>query len=674
MMPTAKYGSLGSKERCSNKVIAAIFVVSLVSAAGLVTGLIFFLFPPKSTPYRIQPPSASVVDNITLSSPLPPDPSCDWRRAASPAQICSHDTEAEGERKCSKYIDVVTRGRFPEHDDDDGPGPPADKEWPDGLAPVYICARNNTRTALVGPFTSRVQEWHTIHVFLSLLSPGDRIVKYTGDTVSANDTTTPIGYPPLHMHHIHVYANYTPHWFETHGDYPLDAHGYSLSSPPPGSCIVVKDEPPTKVFAQVNDVRFSTGTAMAGGSAGGTPTEYERLSLEALRARAPAYRWYFRIQFELEPGSSSGPPPLDRHDYGALGAASAQLGAASAQASAAVGAASSAALGAVSSTIGGIITPRASAAAARGAARARAEAEAARANACKPVHKLILMYPMDEHVSSDVLQRFDCGNRQSLFTYSIVLPSSGTVVPPSWMHTHRARHGGYVLLRGEHTLFSLVAGAPNASSAVENLTAAHIEYTTLLEDVSAMPASARVASLRRAVLERAGASLLCHDDERQPTSFAINETGDGLGGHFDRQGATVCEPFSFRADEKVTAFSFVNPNWALDLKVFSQHTMLFLLFTPDPAAAEPPPLVTQQLPHEYRVLDLDRNLYDARSLHCKPSYQPPGRGSHHWHHTSGLNCTVETEGAELDEAPHQPGRWAGSWPLLGSVLRLPTWL
>ena len=67
------------------------------------------------------------------------------------------------------------------------------------------------------------------------------------------------------MHHIHVYANDLPHWFETHGDYPLDAHGYSLSSPPLGSCVVVQEATPTTVFAQVNDVRFSTGTAMATG-------------------------------------------------------------------------------------------------------------------------------------------------------------------------------------------------------------------------------------------------------------------------------------------------------------------------------------------------------------------------------------------------------------------------
>ena len=76
-------------------------------------------------------------------------------------------------------------------------------------------------------------------------------------------------------------------------------------------------------------------------------------------------------------------------------------------------------------------------------------------------------------------------------------------------------------------------------------------------------------------------------------------------------------PFRFQTYERVTVFSFVNPNWAQHLKVFPQHTMLSLPFTPDPGSSEPPPpLITQQWPEDFHVLDLDRSLVDAHALHC----------------------------------------------------------
>jgi hypothetical protein len=62
----------------------------------------------------------------------------------------------------------------------------------------------------------------------------------------------------------------------------------------------------------------------------------------------------------------------------------------------------------------------------------------------------------------------------------------------SFRDTHRARHGGYVLLRGEHTLFSLVAGAVDASAVEGNSTIAHAEYAAFMRSLEATPASERV--------------------------------------------------------------------------------------------------------------------------------------------------------------------------------------
>ena len=266
--------------------------------------------------------------------------------------------------------------------------------------------RNDTRTRsfLVGPFRSRVQQWHQIGVSVPLLQRGDRIVRYTGDAVSARDASTPIGYPPLHMHHIHVHhpgAGDDPpswrqdvdHWWETHGDYARagdDHFDYSLASPPPGCCVVMDHNEPLFVDAQLNDVRFSTGTAMAG-DGGASP------NLSAFVALQPSYSWFLRIGFEIEP------PPTT----------------------------------ATSST-------------------------SAATAPCTPVHKIVLGFPFDEHAQHDPLARFDAGNRETVFVWTHTLPHGGTIVTPSHSHIHRARHGGHLLVRGSHTLEGLTGNSIDA--------------------------------------------------------------------------------------------------------------------------------------------------------------------------------------------------------------------
>jgi len=55
----------------------------------------------------------------------------------------------------------------------------------------------------VGPFESRPGDWHSLGiVYDELLQPSDRVVAFTADSVSAGGE--PVGYPPLHMHHVHV--------------------------------------------------------------------------------------------------------------------------------------------------------------------------------------------------------------------------------------------------------------------------------------------------------------------------------------------------------------------------------------------------------------------------------------------------------------------------------------
>ena len=476
--------------------------------------------------------------------PDPPNGSCGWERLeAWSARVCASDSEQSAWVRCA----ATSRTH----------------NYHTAAAPAWRCMNGTVRSLLVGPFRSRVQEWHSITITAPLLRRGDRIVRFTGGAVRAYDAITAIGYPPVHVHHLHVHHALESHFFETHGDYlsassaqhpayNMYENSYSLSSPPAGTCVVQDDAAPIEVDAQINDVRFSTGTAMAGEpsvepSADRRPSAVRISRLEALRAASPPLTWYLRIAFDVQSDSGGGsghatalPPP------------------------------------------------------------------------CTPVHKLILGYPLDEHALADPLLRFDAGNRETLFTWTLTLPVSGRLAQPAWLHAHRARYGGYLLLRGAHSVTELLSMQGDRRGALDNLR-------------GSLPPSNRTATVRAILLERAmrNGSLLCHDDPAEPTFVARAERGDGLGGIFDRQGRVVCEPFAFGASEVLTAVYLSRPVWATDLVPFPQHAQLAFYYTldakassGDDGAAKRVPLIQVLQAQTYTVIDLDGTLEGARSRRC----------------------------------------------------------
>ena len=463
-----------------------------------------------------------------------PNTTCEWE-LLPPASTCSSDSEQVAVSLCSDLLRDASNA---------------------STVPIWRCVHGTTRTLLVGPFRSRVQEWHSIAFSAPLLRRGDRIVRFTGDAIRADDATTTIGYPPLHVHHLHVHHwPYQSHWFETHGDY-LNGAGvpadYSLSSPPAGTCVVQDDDRPITVDAQLNDVRFSSGTAMAGDS--GEIMSASRLA--ALRATAPPFSWYLRIAFELDDDLE---------------------------------------------------------AAANTRSSRTPAAHAAPKPPCTPVHKLILGFPMDAHAISDPLARFDAGRQETLFSWTLTLPYAGRLVPPAWFHLHRARQGGYLLLKGEHILTTLLGMQTTHRAAVGALRAS-------------LPHGNRTATLRQRILERTArdGSLLCHDDAATPSSIAFRERGDGNGGIFDRQGAIVCSPFRFDAGDVVTVVYLSRPVWAAELSPFAQHANLFFYYTAD-AEGPTPQLVDVLLADTtkgYTVIDLDGDLEGARSVVCEQRGSP----------------------------------------------------
>jgi len=145
------------------------------------------------------------------------------------------------------------------------------------MSKVLICKSNNVLGFKFGPFTSKPQSWHKFSetpLYPTLLHPGMRIRGYVGHAVDSSGKE--IGFPPLHMHHIHVHKQTKRevasgfmfdkhadfHLYQTHGDYLSKRHdGRAISDyfkfVPGVFCFVIESDPELaiKTYGTVNDMR-----------------------------------------------------------------------------------------------------------------------------------------------------------------------------------------------------------------------------------------------------------------------------------------------------------------------------------------------------------------------------------------------------------------------------------
>merc|ERR1712232_1320449 len=118
------------------------------------------------------------------------------------------------------------------------------------------------------------------------------------------------------------------------------------------------------------------------------------------------------------------------------------------------------------------------------------------------------MYPMDQNRRWDPLVRYDVGNRAKIFFWTIEMYRGGTLLPPAWLHSHRARHAGYLLLWGQHTPFRLL---PDCGR----------EWNQMVVNESANCDS--LDAVRQRVLNLSSIRVLCHDDPQVPSHVELPE-------------------------------------------------------------------------------------------------------------------------------------------------------
>ena len=126
---------------------------------------------------------------------------------------------------------------------EDGPHDVTQIERTGYRALVHTCVQPELLGVLIGPFRSSAGQFTSLNLPFDLVRPGSRIIAFTADAVDVSGT--PVGYPPLHMHHVHLAKgevgsdSYYNHWWEVHGDYGVGPYGHQPEQHlPEGYCDV----------------------------------------------------------------------------------------------------------------------------------------------------------------------------------------------------------------------------------------------------------------------------------------------------------------------------------------------------------------------------------------------------------------------------------------------------
>ena len=240
---------------------------------------------------------------------------------------------------------------------------------------------------------------------------------------------------------------------------------------------------------------------------------------------------------------------------------------------------------------------------------------------CQLANKLILWHPVDAIVRKEKLVRFSVGAVPAVRWWTGVLPRAGSILPEAWVHSHRGRYGGVLVVSGRHSLWSL-AGVPR--ECLERLeTFEHLPTPARgrrASDALSHPdckaaanmswAGLSAASLRSHLLGRAEASgsLICHDLPEVPVYLRLPAAADGSGGYHDRAGQFQCATGRrFTAGEAWSVFYFSTPNFNPRMTSYLQHLLVMLRYVP--AEAPPTSIVDEVFPAAFGMWDLGARVY-----------------------------------------------------------------
>ena len=381
------------------------------------------------------------------------------------------------------------------------------------LASIFTCREPLERGILIGPLTSLPGQWNTLLADVTVLSPLEKVVAFVGQPVDVKGV--PIGYPPLHVHHLHIRHPDFPsdaHWFETHGDYALgptwghgasSARGY-VRRVPSNYCYVV---PPTVLggrdnighattFTQINDVRFVRGLAMASGGNIGTRAHVEHASEQLAHA---SLEFYVHFGWTLAPSSAP----------------------------------------------------------------------------CTPASKLQFWTPEPSTIIDDIYQRYAVPAVPAVSWWSGRMKLGGKLLS-AWVHSHRVRFGDLMLFAAsqrELDLGKLCNGNGNGNG---NGTAPAMAtgFAALPSDHEAV--RRHLYPQRRRLVCASG--LLPEDGHGVRVPAGHEQSAGIMEGWYDRSGSFECTEWSFRRGDHWTVVALHQPAWHQQIARVMQHSMIFAFF------------------------------------------------------------------------------------------------
>ena len=87
---------------------------------------------------------------------------------------------------------------------------------------------------------------------------------------------------------------------------------------------------------------------------------------------------------------------------------------------------------------------------------------------CTPAHKIIGGWPITTYATEDAFTRWDVGNTDRIYWWRYRMRDQGSLLPGSYLHAHRARYGGFLMVAGRHSVGSLTGKYTNTTTGYDS--------------------------------------------------------------------------------------------------------------------------------------------------------------------------------------------------------------
>ena len=196
---------------------------------------------------------------------------------------------------------------------------------------------------------------------------------------------------------------------------------------------------------------------------------------------------------------------------------------------------------------------------------------------CRPASKFWLRHPKSKVLTNDWWARYDAPRSPALTWWSGTFPAGGRLLH-AWLHTHRSRDAGLLLLAAspEQIRFrcadlGISRRIPQGDLGISRGSAGDAPRADMRSVLT------NLSRVRHEITRRG--RVLCEDDDRKPTSVRIDSRPrDGIAADdYDRRGGLRCAEWRFAAGDPWTVVAFSDARFHTTQLSTPQHTELWMV-------------------------------------------------------------------------------------------------